>query len=371
MAGQAVSGGTTSEHAMRGRRVSLEQICEYYGISRQGHYRQLRAEAERSDVEQRIVEMVAEQRRQMPRLGTRKLWTLIAPDLKQRGIAYGRDKLFGLLRRRGMLVESRARTVRTTNSRHGLPSYENLLRQVQPSRPHQVMVSDITYIETRQGFRYLALVMDAYSRKIIGYDLSASLSIEGSRRAVLMALKQLPLKQLPLKQLPLKQLPLKQLPLKQLPLKQQTTGNDALENDALGNDALGNDALGNDALGNDALGNDALAQTTDQQVIHHSDRGVQYCSHAYTSLLRHYNVSISMAAVGNPYENAQAERLNGILKQEFFLNTCFANDSEAHQALGQAVVLYNTKRPHTALNYLTPEAVHAAGSATLSINSSL
>jgi transposase InsO family protein len=321
MAGQAVSGGTTSEHAMRGRRVSLEQICEYYGISRQGHYRQLRAEAERSDVEQRIVEMVAEQRRQMPRLGTRKLWTLIAPDLKQRGIAYGRDKLFGLLRRRGMLVESRARTVRTTNSRHGLPSYENLLRQVQPSRPHQVMVSDITYIETRQGFRYLALVMDAYSRKIIGYDLSASLSIEGSRRAVLMALKQ-------------------------LPLKQQTTGNDA-------------------------LGNDALAQTTDQQVIHHSDRGVQYCSHAYTSLLRHYNVSISMAAVGNPYENAQAERLNGILKQEFFLNTCFANDSEAHQALGQAVVLYNTKRPHTALNYLTPEAVHAAGSATLSINSSL
>lgn len=318
MAGQAVSG-----QAVRSRRVSLEQICEYYGISRQGHYRQLRADAERTDIEQTIVELVVEQRRQMPRLGTRKLWTLIAPQLKQRGIDYGRDKLFELLRRRRMLVQRKARSVRTTNSRHGLPSYENLLKQVQPSRPHHVMVSDITYIETREGFRYLALVMDAYSRKIIGYDLSASLSIEGSRRAVLMALKQLPQPQLPQPQVP-------------QPPQQ------------------------------DAAWGEAPAQ-----VIHHSDRGVQYCSHAYTSLLRQYNVSISMAAVGNPYENAQAERLNGILKQEFFLNTCFANESEAHRAVAQAVVLYNTKRPHTALNYQTPEFVHAGGSATLSMNSSL
>jgi putative transposase len=92
--------------------------------------------------------------------------------------------------------------------------------------------------------------------------------------------------------------------------------------------------------------------------VHHSDRGSQYCSHLYTGKLREYGLGISMTEEMHCYENAKAERVNGILKQEYFLGGCFRMKHQAIAAIDQAVWLYNTRRPHLALNYETPSTMH-------------
>lgn len=92
--------------------------------------------------------------------------------------------------------------------------------------------------------------------------------------------------------------------------------------------------------------------------IHHSDRGIQYCSQAYVELLERRGLEVSMTEINHCYENAQAERLNGILKQEYGLGGCFRTKEQARRAARQAIWLYNTRRPHLSLGYRTPEAAH-------------
>ena len=95
-------------------------------------------------------------------------------------------------------------------------------------------------------------------------------------------------------------------------------------------------------------------------LIHHSDRGIQYCSNEYVRLLRKHGILSSMGEAGNPYENAIAERVNGILKTEFYLGETFKNFAIAEKAVNQAVKLYNNLRPHMSIGYLTPEEKYAA-----------
>jgi transposase InsO family protein len=95
-----------------------------------------------------------------------------------------------------------------------------------------------------------------------------------------------------------------------------------------------------------------------KQPLHHSDRGVQYCCADYIGKLQDRGLSISMTEENHCYENAQAERLNGILKQEYGLGACFRTKAEARQAVDQAVWLYNELRPHMSLAYRTPSEVH-------------
>jgi transposase InsO family protein len=180
---------------------------------------------------------------------------------------------------------------RTTQSGHGFRVYANLAQEVVLWRPHQLLVSDITYLRTLEGFLYLALVMDAYSRKIVGHDCSDSLEAEGARRALRMALRQLP---------------------------------------------------------------------AGAEAMHHSDRGVQYCCGEYIQMLEGAGLAISMTEENHCYENAKAERLNGILKQEYGLGETQATKAGALQLVDQAVGLYNAYRPHTALGYACPSQVHAA-----------
>lgn len=160
---------------------------------------------------------------------------------------------------------------------------------MQLTRPNQAWVCDITFISTHEGFCYLALITDAYSRCIVGYDISESLGVESSLRALKMALKQLP---------------------------------------------------------------------ADHQLVHHSDRGIQYCCSAYTNLLRKNGVVSSMAAKGDCYENAIAERVNGILKHEFALNSIFNSRKTAYQATRNSVELYNNHRYHSSIGMKTPKSVH-------------
>ena len=237
-----------------------------------------------------VVLAAVQQVRQLhPRMGGRKLLYKVRPLLSQLGLRVGRDQLYDILRAAGLLVKRRKRRVVTTNSRHRFPTYTNIIRDKIPREPHQIWVSDLTYIPTWEGHVYLALITDAASRKIVGYAVNDNMESEGCIRALTRALAQLP---------------------------------------------------------------------PDKQPIHHSDRGSQYCCHDYIHYLHTHGLSISMTEENHCYENAMAERMNGILKNEYLLNRKFVTKSLAVKACEQAIWLYNHDRPHLSLNMMTPEQIH-------------
>lgn len=161
-------------------------------MTRQNYYKQ-RMIRERLTVDEKLVlELIRKERSYMPRLGCRKLLYLVQPELEVAGVMIGRDRFFALLRRHNMLIERPKRGARTTYSRHGFAVYPNRAKDMQVTGPHQLLVSDITYIRTDEGFMYLSLVMDAFSRKIVGFDSSDTLEMDGVMRAGAQAIKQLP-----------------------------------------------------------------------------------------------------------------------------------------------------------------------------------
>jgi transposase InsO family protein len=235
-----------------------------------------------------VLELVQEYRRRLPRIGGKKLYYLLRNDLCVIG-KIGRDKFFEILRNNDLLVSRKRSYTKTTNSYHRFRRWKNLLKDRQIIRPNECYVSDITYLRSRSGFAYLFLITDYYSRKIVGWSLSQSLSIEGGISALQMAIKQC---------------------------------------------------------------------STTYELLHHSDRGIQYCSHDYVGLLQENGISISMTEENHCYENALAERVNGILKDEFLLDSTFASFKEMEQAVKEAIKLYNEIRPHWALKLMTPNEVH-------------
>jgi putative transposase len=206
-------------------------------------------------------------------------------------MALGRDKFFDLMRDEGLLIRRKRKYVKTTNSEHGFRVYSNKIKGLKITRPNQVWVCDITYIATSEGFMYLALITDLYSRKIVGYDISDSLEAEGCRRALKRALSMV-----------------------KIP----------------------------------------------EGIIHHSDRGIQYCCKEYIKLLKKHKMEISMAAKGDCYENAVAERVNGILKQEYDLGCRFISKEIAVKVTKEGINLYNTIRLHRSIDFKTPEEMYAA-----------
>lgn len=259
--------------------------------SRQSYYKALRAKGRREEEGEKLLALVRPVRQMMPRIGGRKLYFMLQEELAEKAVKIGRDKFFGWLRKQGLLVKPKRWHVHTTQSNHRFWVHDNLTSDLEVTKPNQLWVSDITYLRTVKGFCYLALITDAFSRKIVGYDVSDSLELDGCRRALKMAF--------------------------------QST-------------------------------NDLSA------LVHHSDRGIQYCSHPYTDLLRQNGVRISMAATGNCYENALAERVNGILKDEFNLDLTFTTMAQLVQSVHQSIYIYNQHRPHWAINLSTPNERHAA-----------
>jgi putative transposase len=265
-------------------------MCAQLGYSRQQYYKQKRDVQNRTDEDEAIRYRVCAHRKLLPRLGTRKLHQLLGPELQQAGVKCGRDRLFSILRCSGLLIKPRKRYVQTTMSRHWMRKYPNLVRNQKPTAPEQIWVSDITYLRTEEGYSYLSLITDAYSRKIMGYAVSDSLDAEQSRRALQMALRN--------------------------------------------------------------------RSYPDQPLIHHSDRGHQYCSSEYVALAQVHRIQMSMTEHSDPYENALAERMNRTLKEEFCLNGWLPSRRIAAMAVDQAIDLYNTYRPHLALKGRTPSSVH-------------
>jgi transposase InsO family protein len=168
------------------------RLCDVAGMSRQNYYRQRRVRQRQRIDEQLVLELVRRERWRQPKLGGRKLLHLIGRELTDAGVAIGRDRFFELLKAHDLLIEKRRRAVRTTDSRHGFAIHPNLAKDLVLTGPHQLWVSDITYVRTERGFVYLALVMDAFSRAIVGYDCSDSLEAIGALRALEMAIRQLP-----------------------------------------------------------------------------------------------------------------------------------------------------------------------------------
>lgn len=183
----------TAVHAAAERSdVSVGRLCDAAGMSRQNYYRQRGVRQRQRVDEQLVLELVRRERWRQPKLGGRKLLHLIGPELEHAEVSIGRDRFFELLKAHDLLIERPRRSPRTTDSRHGFAIYSNLAKDLVLTGPHQLWVSDITYLRTETGFVYLALVMDAFSRTIVGYDCSDSLEALGASRALAMAIRQLP-----------------------------------------------------------------------------------------------------------------------------------------------------------------------------------
>ncbi len=169
----------------------METLCDLFGKSRQAYYQHSKYNYKEEIKTEILFQLVEKERKQMPRLGGRKLLQRIQPRLT--GELYlGRDSFFDFLRDKGLLIRKRRNRVRTTYSNHWLHKYPNLVKDFVPEKAHQLWVSDITYIETMEGFGYLNLVTDAYSRKIIGWELGETLEAKHTVKALQMALRQLP-----------------------------------------------------------------------------------------------------------------------------------------------------------------------------------
>lgn len=268
------------------------------GISRQAHYKRLACQRTHSEQYTTIVELVSEERRHQPRIGTRKLHHMLKEPLEQAGIKVGRDALFEVLRDARMLVRPRRAYHKTTNSHHHYRRHPNLLKdgpaKVVSSGCEQLWVADITYLPTKEKTTYLSLVTDAYSRKIVGWHVHDGLETEQVSQALKMALRQ---------------------------------------------------------------------RRTGQPLVHHSDRGIQYCSAEYQRIHARHGITCSMTDGYDCYQNALAERVNGILKMEYLLQRP-ADLRQARTMVGESVRLYNERRPHLSLKYKTPDAVHRASLAS-------
>jgi len=267
------------------------------GYSKQAYYKRIKATENERYEEAVIVKMIREKKKLWKKGSGRNLHASLKDEFAAHKIKIGRDKFFELLRRNNLLNERKRYKTRTTFSYHHFHKYPNLIKDLEVTKPNQVIVSDITYIWLREAenFSYLYLITDMYSRKILGYCLSENLKTLSATTALKMAI-------------------------------------------------------------------DNMLIT--EGCIHHSDRGIQYCSHKYVKILSKNQINISMTENGDPLENPIAERINRTIKEEFteqrYLS--FENISEGRAKITDWIKFYNEERPHRSIEMLTPaKAYHRTG----------
>ena len=266
-------------------------MCRLLGVSKQAYYKHVDKLMFKKAQEAFVVEFVKNVRGKDRGIGGNKLWMMYHNRFgAEHSVGYNR--FYDILERYGLKVRKRKRRVSTTDSKHGLPLYPNLVKELIPSRPCQLIVSDITYIPLtregeRQDFCFLSLVTDYYTKEIVGYSVGDTLETKYPLEALEMGLKHYKGKEL-------------------------------------------------------------------SGLIHHSDRGVQYASYAYTTRLKDCKIGISMTESGNPKDNAVAERVNNTIKNEFLKGMEFHGISQVKEAVKAAVNFYNHERPHLSLEGMTP-----------------
>lgn len=219
---------------------------------------------------------------EFPRYGYRR----VTKQLQHEGWRVNHKRVLRLMRESDLLCRVRRKGVKTTDSKHPFPRYPNLVKEMAVNRPNQVWVADITYIRIVTGFMYLAGILDAWSRKVIGYAISTAINTSLTLEALRVAIAQ---------------------------------------------------------------------RDPGPGVIHHSDQGVQYASTEYIKELKCHGFEISMARVGNPYENAQMESFFKTLKCEEVYLWDYRTPADVMERLPYFLEeVYNQKRLHSALGYRSP-----------------
>ena len=270
--------------------LSIRRLCDLVGVSRSWYYAHpssdetaRRGTALRDAIERIVLDF--------PGYGYRR----VTKALQRDGWSVNHKRVLRVMRQESLLCQLQHRFVVTTNSTHGLPTYPNLLAGMAPTGPDQAWVADLTYIRLPTSFAYLACLLDAWSRRCVGWHLSRWIDTDLTLAALERALAD----------------------------RRPASG-----------------------------------------LIHHSDRGVQYASAAYVARLTALDARVSMAAVGNPYENAKAESFFKTLKREEVSFHHYQSFQEAEANLGRFIGdVYNAKRLHSSLGYLPPveiEAEHVA-----------
>ena len=261
-------------------------------MSKQAYYKHDESKVlQKAAQESFVLEYVKDIRKKDPGIGGKKLWYMYCREFDGNN-PVGRDRFADIIDRNSLKVRRKVRKPRTTDSSHCLPTYPNMIKDIIPSRPNQLWVSDITYItiwidEYHYVFCYLSLILDAYTEEIIGWSVGPTLETAYPLEALKMALKRIEGVECP-------------------------------------------------------------------DLIHHSDRGCQYASGEYIKLLNDNSVRISMTECGDPKDNAQAERINNTMKNELLKDMRFRNIEEVKVAVANAVDFYNNERPHMSINMMTP-----------------
>ena len=275
--------------------LAIALVVRLFGHCRQAFYQSKADFEEEKEHERKVIEAVKEIREEDPGIGGYKLWLMLIA-MFGRSFVPGRDRFFVLLRRKGLMLP-KPKPRHTTNSNHRYHKYKNLIKDMKLTAANQLWVADITYIALAGGdVCYLHLITDAYSHKIVGWALARTLKAAISMEALKMAAEQ----------------------------AVAMSGSESLKG-----------------------------------LVHHSDRGVQYCCDAYVAALRAYDISISMCEDYKPTDNAIAERTNGIIKVE-----CLYRQKQLHayeymqNLIPRFIHFYNYHRLHMSIGFKTPAVAH-------------
>ncbi len=265
---------------------TVTDLCDTLGVSRSGYYAHVK-KPERPR-RQRDRELTAVMHEAFVDSGSTYGSPRLVKAAQEKGMPCGKNRMRRLMREQRIRPRQKARyRPRTTDSNHHLGIAPNWLADVpHPDAPDQVWVTDITYIDTLEGWFYMAGVMDLFSRKIIGWAGGQTMETELVERALKKALRH---------------------------------------------------------------------RSPGQGLIHHSDRGSQYASHAYQQMLKTAHITASMSRRGNCYDNAYKESFWATLKAECFGDHIPATRREAElQIFGYIEGFYNTRRYHSSLGYRSP-----------------
>lgn len=262
--------------------LSITQMVELGGVSRSGFYRHQARPEPGPDPDMDLRDTIQRIALEWPSYGRPR----ITRELGRRGFKVNAKKVYRLLREDNLLCVRKRRFVVTTNSNHGLRVYPNLARDMVLTGVDQLWRADITYIRLQEEFVFLAVILDAFSRKVIGWALDRTMGGDLTLAALRMAIKN---------------------------------------------------------------------RNIQPGLVHHSDRGSQYASHAYTDLLKEHDIRISMSRKGNPWDNASCESFMKTLKYEEVLRQEYRDLAEARASIYAFIEkVYNQKRLHSALGYLPP-----------------